>query len=342
MEKRELEISWGTLWKVVAMLAIVAFLYIAHEAMIVLLFALVVSSALDGAVSWLENKKIPRVIGSALIFVTATFVIGFILYEVIPLIYMEIARLSESYHSLGSFFGDTPSIIDKLNSGFFAGNFGSQVIDTIFKGASPFLSAVGGLFGGMIFLATVFITSFYLTLSRDGVERLLRAVFPTQAEDYIIKIYIRSKKRIGRWMQAQAILSLVVGLVVFVGLWLAGVEYSLLIGLLAGLFEIVPVVGPIFAGAIGVAVAFSHSLSFAILTFVFFVVVQQLENNILVPILMRRAVNIHPVIIIISLMAGFEVGGVVGVILAVPVTVVVQEIIEDKLRRKTLERASDK
>lgn len=341
MEKRELEISWGTLWKVVATVVIIVFLYLAHEAMLMLLFALVISSALDGAVSWLENKRVPRVIGASLIFITVMLIIGFILYEVIPLIYMEIARLLESYQSSGNFLGDATSIIDKLNSGFL-GNSGSQIIDTILKGTSPFLSAVGGLFGGIIFLVTVFISSFYLTLSRDGVERLLRAVFPAQAEDYIIKIYIRSKKRIGRWMQAQMILSLVVGLVVFVGLWLAGIEYSLLIGLLAGLFEIVPVVGPIFAGAVGVAVAFSHSLSLAILTFVFFVVVQQLENNILVPILMKRAVNIHPVIIIIALMAGFEVGGIAGVILAVPVTVVIQEIVEDKLRRNRIEGSSNK
>lgn len=336
MEKRELEISWGTLWKVVAMIAIVAFLYMAHEASLVLVFALVISSALDGIVSWLEGRKVPRIIGTVLIFLMTAVLLGFILYEVVPLVSLEAAKLLEAYQGLDNLLGNNSTLLEKLNQTFLADNLGTQVIDTILKGATPFLSAVGGFLGGVIFLATVFITSFYLTLSRDGVERFLRAVFPAQAEEYIIKIYIRSKKRIGRWMQAQIILSFVIGLVVFVGLWLAGIEYSLLIGLLAGLFEIVPIVGPILAGAIGVAVAFSNSFSLAVVTFVFFVVVQQLENNILVPILMRKAVNIHPVIVIISLMAGFEVAGVIGVILAVPVTVVVQEIVENTLRRNAI------
>ncbi|MCL4406087.1 MAG: AI-2E family transporter [Patescibacteria group bacterium] len=339
MEKRELEISWGTLWRVVAMIAIVAFLIAAHEALLVLLFALIISSALDGLVSWLEGRKVPRLIGTVLIFLAMSVVFGFILYEVVPLVSLETAKLIETYQGLGGLFGENGAILDKLNQTLLSGNFGSQMVDAILKGASPFISAVGGLLGGVIFLATVFITSFYLTLSRDGVERLLRAVFPTQAEEYIIKIYIRAKKRIGRWMQAQMLLSFVIGLVVFVGLWLAGIDYSLLIGVLAGLFEIVPVVGPIFAGAIGVAVAFSNSLSLAVVTLIFFVIVQQLENNILVPILMRKAVNIHPVIVIIALMAGFEVAGVIGTVLAIPTAVVIQEVVENRLRKKAEDAA---
>ncbi|HOB89890.1 MAG TPA: AI-2E family transporter [Candidatus Colwellbacteria bacterium] len=337
MEKRELEISWGTLWRVVATIAAVAFLYAAHEALLVLVFALIISSALDGLVSWLEERKIPRLLGTIFIFLAVSAVLVFILYEVVPLIFWETAKLVESYQGIGDFFGENSVFLEGMNKTLMTEDFGSRVVDAILEGASPFISAVGGLLGGVVFLATVFIASFYLTLSRDGVERLLRVVFPAQAEEYIIKIYLRVKKRIGRWMQVQMILSLVIGLMVFAGLWLMGVDYSLLIGVLAGLFEIVPMVGPILAGAIAVAVAFSESMSLAIIVFVFFVVIQQLENNILVPVLMRKAVNIHPVIVIIALMAGFEASGVVGAILAVPVAVVVQEIVEDKLRRKAAE-----
>jgi predicted PurR-regulated permease PerM len=335
MEKQELEISWDTLWRVVEMIAIVAFLYAAHEALLVLFFALVISSALDGLVSWLEDRKIPRLLGTILIFLIAVILLGFILYNVMPIVALEATKLIKTYQGTNNLLGDSAVILENLSRTLLTNNFGTQIVDAFLKGASPFVSAVGGLLGGVVFVATVFITSFYLTLSRDGVEKLLRAVFPTQAEEYIIKIYIRSKRRIGRWMQAQIILSLVVGLVVFVGLWFAGVDYSLLIGILAGFFEIVPVIGPILAGAIGVAVAFSSSVSLAMITLIFFVVVQQLENNILVPMLMRKAVNIHPVVVIISLMAGYKAIGIIGAILAVPITVVVQEIVEDKLRRKT-------
>jgi len=130
------------------------------------------------------------------------------------------------------------------------------------------------------------------------------------------------------------LLSLVVGLLVSGGLWILGVRYALVIGLLAAVLEIMPVVGPIFSGAVGTLIALSTSLSLGLYTLLLFVFIQQIENNLLVPLFMKRAVDIHPVVALFSIMAGLQLLGVAGMIISVPLAVVVQDVIEERVEKK--------
>jgi predicted PurR-regulated permease PerM len=126
-----------------------------------------------------------------------------------------------------------------------------QVTDIVLSGTAPIAQTIGNIIGGIAFGVSILIISFYLTLSQDGVGRFLRAILPEKVEDPVLRVYYRSKKKIGRWFQAQMLLSIVVGTLVSLGLWALGVKYAFVIGLLAAVFEIMPVVGPIFSGAVG-------------------------------------------------------------------------------------------
>ena len=129
------------------------------------------------------------------------------------------------------------------------------------------------------------------------------------------------------------------GFTVWAGLSLLGVHYAFLIAILAGLFELVPFLGPILSGAVAVVSALLTSTTLAFYTLIFFLIAQQFEANILVPLLSRRSVGLHPVIVIVALLIGAEVGGVLGIIIAVPVAAVFQEVVQDwssKRRAKAL------
>jgi predicted PurR-regulated permease PerM len=133
------------------------------------------------------------------------------------------------------------------------------------------------------------------------------------------------------------ILSVIVAISVFVGLWLLDVDYALLLALLAGLFEIIPFVGPVFSGGVAVLISISNSFAVALYTLALFVVIQQVENHILVPSVMRFTANLNPALVIIALMLGGAVFGFAGLILAVPATVLLQEVAsdwEDKKHRR--------
>ena len=173
-----------------------------------------------------------------------------------------------------------------------------------------------------------------MSLSKDGVERFLKVVIPPAYEDRALTIYERSRRLIGLWFRTQILLSIVFGFTVWVGLAILGVKYALLIAVLAGLFELVPFVGPFLSGALAVIAALSTSTTLAIYTLIFFVIAEQFEANVLVPILNQQIVGIHPVIVIVALLIGAEVGGILGIIISVPAAGVFQEVIQEWSIRK--------
>jgi predicted PurR-regulated permease PerM len=176
-------------------------------------------------------------------------------------------------------------------------------------------------------------------LSKDGVERFIKVVVPPDYENAVLRIYQRSRRKIGFWFRTQIFLSVLMSLLVWSALLFIGVRHAFLIGVLAGLFELVPFAGPIIAGAIAVLSAFTSSPSLALYTLIVFIILHQLESHVLVPLVTNKAVGLHPVIVIAAILIGAEVAGFWGVLIAVPAAAVFQEVIEDwsSARRGKLE-----
>ena len=326
MDKQTIEISWRSLWRIVALAVFVVALYLMREAAVIVLLALVISTALHPPVAYLERKRIPRILGTIILFLAAFTLLAFIVYAMLPVVILELNSLIKDLSDLTNrFFGfrAPTEIVNLLTPNL------NNLTNILLSGSVPFLEILGRLVGGVTFVIAVLVLSFYLTVSREGVERFLRAVFPTAMEDKVLQLYGRTKRKIGRWFQAQIILSILIGSVTFIGLRLLGVEQALVLGVIAGLFELVPIAGPIFAGALAIVVAATQSLTLAFWVLIFFVAIQQLEGNLLVPLVMKKAIGIHPVIVLVALLGGAQIAGVVGMLLAVPVAVFLQEVAED-------------
>lgn len=331
-----INISWQTIWRIFAALILAAVFYLSYKVLLAFLLGIIIASALEGAVTYLENRRVPRILGTLLIFSAAISIVFFVLYNIVPLIIFELNALLKTMGNLnGDFLSNLANLLENLNRDFIIPNL-DAVTNSLFQGSVSLLTAVKVFFGSASLILLTIVIAFYLTLSRDGVGKLLRSLFPDRTEDYILEIYYRAKQKIGRWLQAQIMLGLSIGLLVFIGLSIIGVKYSWLLAILAAIFELIPVVGPIFSGLIAVLIAFitTLSLSTSLWTLLVFLVIQFLENNVLVPLFMRRAVYLHPVVIIIALMIGFSVFGIMGMIIAVPTVVVIQEIIEGRIRKK--------
>ena len=326
MTRQVTEVSWVTLWRILAMALFIGALYLMREAVIIVLLALVISTALHPPVAFLHRWKIPRILGTIILFLAVFVILAFIVYALLPVVILELNSLVRDLSELTNrFFGfQAPAdLVDVLTPNL------NNLTDLLLAGNVPFLEILGRLLGGVTFVIAVLVLSFYLTVSREGVERFLRAVFPAAMEARVLQLYGRTKAKIGRWFQAQVILSLVIGAVVAIGLSLLGVEQALVLGVIAGLFELVPIAGPIFAGALAIIVAATQSLTLALWVLIFFVVIQQLENNLLVPLVMKKAIGVHPVIILVALLGGAEIAGLVGMLLAVPAAVFLQEMTDD-------------
>jgi len=326
-------VSWTTLWRIFLMLCIGAMLFLAREAVIILFLAIIISSALDGPVSYLQRKKIPRVLGTLLIFLMALAILALLLYTLVPIAIFELQNLLENLKKVEiPIFGNI-DVSQFVGVDKYLKNLG-DLVNVLFSGGASFINITAAIFGNFALIVATLILSFYLTIDQGGVERFLRAVLPIPQENYIVGIYLRVRKKIGHWLQGQILLMLVVGAATFLGLWILGVKYSLILGILAGLLEIVPIAGPIFSGAVAFLIAISESFTLGLYVIILFVVIQQAESHLLVPLVMRKTIGISPVVVVVALLAGSQIAGIIGVILAVPVAVVFQEIIKDWERRK--------
>jgi len=325
-----MEITWSTLWRIIFMLVLVAALFLAREVLVVLFLAIVISSALDSPVDYLERKKIPRILGTLLVFIAVLIILAFLLYTLIPVAIFEFKNLLSHISEfqipiLGSLDISQFNKIDQYLEG---------LANALFSGGASLINIIVSIFGGLALVIVTLVLSFYLTINQGGVEKFLRAILPLTHENYVIEIYLRARNKLGKWFQGQILLMLVVGVTVSFGLWILGVKYSLILGILAGVLEIVPMVGPIFAGAIAFLMAISESWTLGIYVIILFLIIQQLENHLLVPLVMKKTVGISPVVVVVALLAGSQIAGFIGVILAVPTAVVIQEIIADWERRK--------
>lgn len=315
------------------MLVFVIGLFLARQALVCLFLAIVFSSALDAPVSWLQRKKIPRVLGTLLIFIAVLILLAFLLYTLIPVAVFELQNLMVNIQKMEiPVFGALDfSQFTQFND--YLANLGN-LANVLFSGSASFMSVVAAVFGNLALIVATLIISFYLTINQSGVERFLRTILPITNEEYILGVYYRARKKLGLWLQGQIFLMLIVGVAVSLGLWILGVKYCLVLGILAGLLEIVPYAGPIFSGILAFLMAISESWILGLYVILLFLLIHQIESNLLVPVVMKKTVGISPVVVVVALLAGSQIAGFIGIILAVPVAVILQEVLEDYERRK--------
>lgn len=319
----KLEISWQSLWRFFGFCALIAFVYFTRRVIGILFVSVVISLGLDPFVSFLESKKINRLLGTLIVFFLLFLLVSLGVYFMIPVLTIEASGFLKHLHDITySIFGVglPENLVDALTFGRdkvfeFLSDADISVTQTI----TNLLSA------GISIFATILIT-FYLSIEKDGAERLLKVVLPDAYERSVLKIFQHFKIKIRRWFVAQLGLSFVVGAVVWAGLSILGVRYSLVLGVIAAIFELVPVIGPILVGALAFLIAIPDSFLLGVYTILFFFVVQQLENHVLIPVIIGRTMKVHPVVVLLSLLAGGEIAGLLGVILAVPVAVIAQEV----------------
>lgn len=318
------DISWKALLKIFIFFVFVLILYLSREVFGILFFAVVLSLGIDPIVSFLEKKGMHRLLGTLLVFIFGFLLFFLGIYFMAPILAIEASNFTKDLHdTIYTTFGIgiPESFTDVVT---FLKN---KVFDLISTSDLSLAGALGDLFTGGVFIIAVIVISFYLSVEKNGTERLLKIILPDEYEPPVLSIFSRFKEKIRRWLAAQLGISLVVGILVGLGLWILGVKYALVLGALAAIFELVPVIGPILIGILAFIVALSDGFLLAVYTIFFFFLVQQLENHVLLPAIVGKAMKVHPVVVIVALLAGGNIGGFPGIVLSVPIAIIAQEVI---------------
>jgi len=200
--------------------------------------------------------------------------------------------------------------------------------------ASAIVSKTLNIFGGLFSVVIVIVVSFYLAVQKNGIQNLLKGVTPKEHETYVLALWERAQKKMGHWLQGQLFLAIVVGVLVYLGLSLLNIRFALLLAIIAGILELVPYIGPVLSAVPAVILAlFQGPFLLVVWVIVLYIVIQQLENYLLVPLIMKKAVGLNPVVVIIALLIGGKLLGIIGILLAVPAAAVLAEFFKDVQRK---------
>ena len=330
-------ISGGSIFRVVLTGIL---LYVAYKILpiiVVFFLAIVIASAFEPLIQFLRGYRLSRIAGALLIYLVIFAIAGSVFYYLLPPVFDEFS----------SFLKDFPRIEDELiHADFLEGiPFYSVLTDhvsAVSETGFGILQSTGGgvvqfftkVFGGVVSFILLIVVSFYLLVQEHGLVSFIQLVTPLRYEHYILELWTRSKRKLGMWLRTMFVLMAIVGTLVYISLALIGIKYSFLLGILSGVFEIVPIVGPILAAVPGIALGLLDSPTTGLMVLLVYVIIQQIENHVLVPLIMQRAIGLNPLVVMLAVIIGGKLGGVLGVLVAVPLSAVIVEIIEDFDRRR--------
>ncbi len=310
-------VDWGRLRDQCAVgLAMIAFLWVASQVLgrilhivVVVLLAVVLAYALEPALSWAQ-RLLPRALAAILIYALALGLIaGGILLIGPPLI-----QQSESLATR------LPGYLDQVSS--YAPVAGVDLSGTLRSlTASALSSAVtvaAAIAGGVVDTALVLILGFWFMVDGGRMSDVATRLFPRGQRDKVRFVQDTVSQVLGAYIRGQLTMAAIIGFSAGMGSFLLGVHYPVLIGLLAFLFELIPMVGPILASLPAVMISVFQPFPLVLYVIAFFIVMQVIENNVLAPHITGGAVGLHPVAALLAIVVGADLGGVVGALFSVP------------------------
>ncbi len=313
-ENHKIEISARTIVFTVSFLLFLKLLWIIQDVIFSLFIAFIIMSALKPYIGYLEKNKLPRFLAASIIYLLFVTFFFAILFVALPPLIIESASLFRALPGIVQRVAPNLSATFKLDSIFqFLPNVTNQVFDLI-----------SGVFSNALFLISTLFFGFYFLLEEDVFRKLITRFLSEERAKTGLTILDKAEKRLNAWFWGQVTLMTIVGLMTFVGINLVGIKYALPLAFLAGLLEAVPNLGPTLSSIPAILLGFAVSpfLGFAAMALYF--IIQQLENNLIVPVVMKRAVGLNPIITLIALLVGGKIGGILGVLLAIPLTLFIE------------------
>lgn len=342
-----IHISVGTIIKTIIVIVLFYAAYLLKDLILIVLLSIIIASSVEPMTRWFVERKIPRLLGVILIYLTlAGIIVGSVFYLLIPLLSesTDVLRNLPSYLSSQTVEQTLPA------SGFLAeqSSFVSGIrnaidikevvggINAMIEGFSTgAFNTIAYVFGGVVSFILMIVLSFYLSVDENGVAKFLRIITPLKHEKYVLNLWGRAQTKIGLWMQGQLILAVIIAMLVYLGLTLLGVPNALLLAFLAGLFEIIPLFGPILASIPAVMLAFvSGGISLAVVVIGLYLIIHQFENHLIYPLVVKKVTGVSPIVSIVALVAGWELAGFLGIVISVPVATVLMEFFDDLERNK--------
>lgn len=318
-------------------------LWILRSLTLLVLTAVIIASAIEPGVIAMRKWHIPRVLAVTLMYIIVFGAFFGLIYFFFP----PILNDTQNFLSIVPQYLNTLNLPASISSNVLGVTGGTHQAQSIFQTLFAFQSAfavgttagsfqlLSTFFGGIFSLAIVVVLSFYFAIQDTGVEDFLRLVTPHEHEAYVIDLWHRSQVKIGQWMQGQLLLSLIAAIIIYLGLLLFHIPDALLLAVFAALAALIPIFGSYIAALPAVIIGYSAGgFTLSLLVAGLYVIVNLFESNLIHPAVVKTVVGVPPLLVLLAIIAGGDLAGFLGVLLAVPLAAVIREAMTDFDKRK--------
>ena len=337
MPSFEMENSTKVILKVVFAGLVLMFLWIVRDIIVILLMSLILASAMDPLVGYLNKKHIPRAVSVLTVYILILGTFGLVFYLITPPVVEQFKIFKDNIPLY------TQGLQNRLG-GLIGSNSLNQVMQNLLNGISSNNSLVNstfGIFNGVFSLVTVLVISFYLTAEDKGMKKFVANLIPQKHHEVILSLLDKIQKKMGMWVLGQIILSLSIFAFTIIGLSLLRVPNALLLAFFAAVMEIFPYVGPFISAIPAVLIAFIYNPPLAIAVAVLYLLIQKTEGYVLVPKIMQKTIGTSPLVVLIALLVGLKLAGIVGLLIAVPLASAIILVIQENPFGETAVKTGD-
>lgn len=321
---KKIEISHRTIIFAAFFLILLWLLWQIRQIILGLFISLILMTAINPSIDKMERMKIPRVLGIILMYVLILGVFGLVIAGIVPPLVDQTA----------TFIANAPNLIENIPL------VNQQVIENQLQqlGSIPagLVKISVSIFTNLIGVFALLVITFYLLLERKNLDRYLHILFGGDGEVKAERFVNRLEEKLGGWVRAELTLMVIIGVLSYFGLRLLGIDFALPLALLAGIFELIPNIGPVLSSIPAILAGLVISPLTALAVAALYFLIQQVENGLIVPQVMAKETGVNPLVTIISLAIGFKIGGVSGAILAVPVVLLIQIVASEVFHFKKI------
>jgi predicted PurR-regulated permease PerM len=312
--------------------SLIAFIYLLARPIALLILGVAIASAIAPLVSALATR-IPRGISAILVFLIAIAIFVGAFWIIIPPLVGQAAEIGNR----------APELIERAQQMFDWERLDFLPLESILPqlGAlsSGIISIPVALASSLIEILLVLFISLYLVIEAPNLERFVLSLVPAEREERLRSLLYDMATAMGGYIRGVLVAAFIIGLLTYLGLLLIGIDFPLVLGLLAGLLEIIPYLGPLIAAVPIIAIAWLESTTLAIIAVIFIIILQQVENYLVTPNVMRSQTKVSPLLVILAIIAGNRLGGLLGVLIAIPIVaaarVFIRQVIAPAVRRQT-------
>jgi predicted PurR-regulated permease PerM len=318
-------------------------LYLARGALLLVYVSVLLGIGFYPLIGLIERQRVlpigsrlPRWLAILVLYFFFVCVIAAILWMILP---PFIQQLSDLWTRL-------PGMIDRaqdfllahgvIKQKLTAGQILSNAPGSPATAVTTVLSTLSTVVGGVIGLVTIIILTFYLLVDAENIMAAYAHLFPIERRPAAMSAAREIAAKVSAWLNGHLMLAVLMGSASAIGLGAMGVPYFYVIAVIAAVGELIPIIGAIFAGIVATSIALTVSVKLAAAALIYFIILQQVESNVLVPKIMERQVGLSPVAVIVALLVGSEIHGIMGAILAIPTTVILKVIFEELTERREL------